>query len=100
MAHAAIATCFVGLVAATFIILESVGAPERLRNAAKRLLIVSCIQGAIGFIQYATHLPAWLVEIHVLGAVSLTMGVTSFQLSQVARDKETWAIKTPSAVPA
>jgi len=100
MGHAAIATCFVGLVAATFIILESVGAPGRLRNAAKRLLIVSCIQGAIGFIQYATHLPAWLVEIHVLGAVSLTMGVTSFQLSQVARDKETWAIKTPSAVPA
>jgi len=98
MAHAAIATCFVGLVAAMFIILESVGAPGRLRSASKRLLIVSCLQGAIGFIQYATHLPPWLVEIHVLGAVSLTMGVASFQLSQVARDKEAWAIKTPVAV--
>jgi len=98
MAHAAIATCFVGLVAAMFIILESVGAPGRLRSASKRLLIVSCLQGAIGFIQYATHLPPWLVEIHVLGAVSLTMGVASFQLSQVARDKEAWAIKTPATV--
>ena len=100
MAHAAIATAFVGLVAATFIILESIGAPQRLRGGARRLLIVSCIQGAIGFIQYATHLPAWLVEIHVLGAVSLTIGVTNFQLGQVARDKEAWAIKTPRQMPA
>lgn len=96
MAHAAIATAFIGLVAATFLMLEGMGAPGRLRGGAKRLLIVSCLQGLIGFIQYATHLPAWLVEIHVLGVVSLTIGVTSFQLGQVARDREPWADKQGS----
>ena len=64
------------------------GAPSRLRGAAKRLLIVGFAQGIIGFVQYATHLPPLLVELHVLGATSLTIGVTTFQLTQVARDKD------------
>ena len=88
MAHAVVAMAFIGMVTALFFILESIDAPSRLRGASKRLFLVGMAQGAIGFIQYATHLPAWLVEIHVLGAVSLTIGVTSFQLAQIARDKD------------
>jgi len=88
MAHSVLAMAFIGMVTATFLILEASGAPGRLRGGAKRLFLVSLVQGAIGFVQYATHLPAWLVELHVLGAVSLTIGVTSFQLGQIARDKE------------
>jgi cytochrome c oxidase assembly protein subunit 15 len=88
MAHSSFAVAFLGAVLATFLILDATGAPGRLRGAAKRLLVVGVAQGAIGFLQYATHLPALLVELHVLGAVSLTIGVTTFQLSQVARDKD------------
>lgn len=93
MAHSAFAVAFVGVVLATFVILDGIGAPARLRSASKRLFLVGLAQGAIGFIQFATHLPAWLVELHVLGAVSLTMGVTGFQLAQVARDKEQWVLE-------
>ena len=88
MAHSAIAVGFVGLVLGVFLVLEGIGAPGRLRGGARRLLIVAVAQGIIGFVQYAAHLPAWLVEIHVLGAVSLTIGVVSFQLAQIARDRD------------
>jgi cytochrome c oxidase assembly protein subunit 15 len=88
MAHSAAAVAFIGMVTATWLILEATGGPARIRGGAKRLFLVGVAQGGIGFIQYATHLPAWLVELHVVGAVSLTIGVTSFQLGQVARDKE------------
>jgi heme a synthase len=98
-AHSAIAMVFLGMVLALFLLLESSGGPARLRGGARRLLYVAIAQGAIGFTQYATHLPAWLVELHVLGAVSLTIGVTSFQLAQVARDRE-GRIPQDSPVPA
>ena len=97
MAHSALAVAFVGVVLGTFLILESIGAPARIRGGAKRLLIVSVAQGAIGFIQFVTHLPAWLVELHVVGAVSLTIGVTSFQLAQIARDKDPAPLAPSSA---
>ncbi len=88
MAHSALAVAFLGMVLATFLILEAIGAPARIRGASERLLIVGVAQGAIGFLQFVTHLPALLVELHVVGVVSLTIGVTSFQLAQVARDKD------------
>ena len=88
MVHSSLGVIFLGVVAGMFLVLEGTGAPSRLRGAAKRLLIVGFAQGIIGFVQYATHLPPLLVELHVLGATSLTIGVTTFQLTQVARDKD------------
>jgi heme A synthase len=49
---------------------------------------IALAQAAIGATQYLTHLPAWLVELHVAGAVSLTIGLTQFNLRQVAHDRE------------
>ena len=54
----------------------------------QRLLIVSAAQGVLGIVQYLTHLPVALVELHVIAAASITVGVLHFQLSQVARDRE------------
>ena len=88
MVHSSLGVVFVGVVVGMFLVLEGTGAPSRLRGAAKRLLIVAFAQGVIGFVQYATHLPPLLVELHILGATSLTIGVTTFQLTQVARDKD------------
>ena len=99
MAHSAAAVAFLGMVTATWLILEATGGPARIRGGAKRLFYVGLAQGAIGFIQYATHLPAWLVELHVIGACSLTIGVTSFQLGQIARDKEAAPIGAASPQP-
>ena len=99
LAHSAAALAFIGLVTATWLILEASGGPARIRGGAKRLFLVGCAQGAVGFLQYATHLPAWLVELHVIGACSLTIGVTSFQLGQVARDKESAPTPAPAPEP-
>ena len=98
MVHSSLGVVFLGVVAGMVLVLQGTGAPSRLRGAASRLLIVAFAQGIIGFVQYATHLPPLLVELHILGATSLTIGVTTFQLTQVARDKDPDYAKAKAAL--
>ena len=86
--HSVCAVAFLGIVAGAYLVLERTGAASRVTTGAKRLLAVGAAQGIVGVVQYATHLPVLLVELHVLGAVSITIGVLHFQLAQVARDRE------------
>jgi cytochrome c oxidase assembly protein subunit 15 len=86
--HSATAAAFLALVAGAYLVLVGAGAARPVLVGAERLLAVGLAQGAIGISQYATHLPIALVELHVVGAVSLTIGVLQFQLRQVARDRE------------
>jgi heme a synthase len=86
--HSVCAVALLGIVAGAYLVLEHTGAAQRVTTGAKRLLVVGTAQGAIGVVQYVTHLPVLLVELHVLGAASLTIGVLQFQLAQVARDRE------------
>lgn len=86
--HSAAAGIFLGVVATTFVVLSAAGAPREVVTGARRLLAVGIAQGVIGVTQYALHLPVVLVELHVIGALSLTIGVLQFQLRQVARDRE------------
>jgi len=55
--------------------------PERVRRAARVLLIVMVAQAAVGYTQYFTHLPALLVEVHILGATALVIGAVQTFLS-------------------
>ena len=48
--------------------------PERVRRSARILLAVMVAQAAVGYTQYFTHLPALLVEVHLLGATVLVIG--------------------------
>jgi cytochrome c oxidase assembly protein subunit 15 len=43
-------------------------APSRAQDAGRILLAVMVVQGAIGYTQFFTHLPAVLVGVHVFGA--------------------------------
>ena len=45
-----------------------------MRRAARILMAVMVAQAAVGYTQYFTHLPALLVEVHVLGATALVIG--------------------------
>lgn len=47
--------------------------PEDLRRAARALLVIELLQGAIGYTQYALGIPAALVSIHILGAALMWM---------------------------
>jgi heme a synthase len=44
-------------------------AAQRLMHRAKVLVVILIIQGAIGYVQWFTQVPARLVQLHVLGAV-------------------------------
>jgi cytochrome c oxidase assembly protein subunit 15 len=86
--HSATALLFIGLVLGLLAAVWQTGAPKALQLGVRRLVLISLLQAAIGVTQYLTHVPAALVELHVVGAVSLTIGVTQFHLRQSAHDRE------------
>jgi cytochrome c oxidase assembly protein subunit 15 len=74
--HADAVWLFVGLVLALILVLRLVDAAPRARTWARWLLVVTLLQGAIGYTQYFTGLPGVLVAAHMLGASLLTLSVT------------------------
>jgi heme a synthase len=74
--HADAVWLFVGLVVALVVALRLSPAPAASRRAVG-LLVVTLLQGAIGYLQYATNLPVPLVAAHLLGASSLVVAVTA-----------------------
>jgi cytochrome c oxidase assembly protein subunit 15 len=79
--HADAVWLFVGLVAALTFALRLVDAPRDARRRAGWLAVVTLLQGAIGYVQYFTGLPAALVVAHMLGASLLTVAVTAVALA-------------------
>ena len=86
--HSLAAVLFIGLITGLLFAIWTSDAPSALRLGVRRLVIISLIQAAIGVTQYLTHVPPLLVELHIVGAVSLTIGVTQFHLRQTAHDRE------------
>jgi heme a synthase len=74
--HADAVWLFVGLVLALIVVLRLADATPIARTWARWLLVVTLLQGAIGYTQYFTDLPAALVAAHMLGASLLTVTVT------------------------
>jgi cytochrome c oxidase assembly protein subunit 15 len=88
LVHAIVATVFLVLLLLVLRWVTSVGFSDRLTGGVKRLLTIAMLQMGIGVSQYFLHVPALLVELHVAGAVSLTIGMTQFHLRQAAREKD------------
>ena len=93
--HSLAAVLFIGLVLGLLLAIWRSGAPTALKLGVRRLVYISLIQATIGATQYLTHLPAWLVELHVAGAISLTIGLTQFNVRQSARDRVPGTKRTP-----
>jgi cytochrome c oxidase assembly protein subunit 15 len=72
--HSDVVFLFVGLTFALVLTLHTVGSTAGQRRAAHLLLLVELAQGLVGFVQYFTHLPVVLVEIHLLGAALVSAG--------------------------
>jgi len=70
--HADLVFLLIGLTVAMLVALYATDSPERVRRAARFLLIVEVAQGVIGFAQYFTNLPIVLVLVHMAGAVLIT----------------------------
>jgi cytochrome c oxidase assembly protein subunit 15 len=72
--HSSLALLMVGLTLGLVVALHAAGVPERVRRSARVLMIVMVAQAAVGYTQYFTHLPALLVEVHLLGATAIVVG--------------------------
>ena len=57
---------------ALLVALYATDSPDRIRRAARDLLIVQLAQGVVGYVQYFTDLPIALVLVHMVGAVLIT----------------------------
>jgi cytochrome c oxidase assembly protein subunit 15 len=79
--HAVLAMLLVGVTVGLVVGLHVADVPERVRRAGRMLLAVMVVQGAVGYTQYFTHLPALLVEVHILGATILVVGAVHCFLS-------------------
>jgi heme a synthase len=72
--HSSLALLMVGLTLGLVVGLHAAGVPERVRRSARVLMVVMVAQAAVGYTQYFTHLPALLVEVHLLGATAIAIG--------------------------
>ncbi len=72
------------LLAAVLLTLRALGAratsDEPLGRAGRRLLVVVVAQGALGYLQYATDVPALLVGVHLLGACAVWLATLHLAL--------------------
>ena len=74
--HSTLAILLVGVALGLAIALHATPVPERVRRASRILCGVMIFQAAVGYTQYFTHLPALLVEVHIVGASALVIGAT------------------------
>ncbi|WP_369824539.1 hypothetical protein [Cellulosimicrobium sp. CUA-896] len=72
-------------------------APAVVRRAAWLLLAITLAQGAIGYVQYFTGLPALLVGLHMLGSALLVAGTTRVVLTTRTRAGLPARTTTPAA---
>jgi cytochrome c oxidase assembly protein subunit 15 len=72
--HSSLALLLIGLTVGFVVGLHMADVPERVRRAGRILMVVMVAQAAVGYTQYFTHLPALLVEVHLLGATALVIG--------------------------
>ena len=74
------------LVVATMVLVWRSGAPRVVRRRGEVLLAVLLAQGAVGYTQYFTGVPALLVGIHVAGAVAAWSAALWFHLGLKTRE--------------
>jgi len=81
--HADTVMLFVGLVVAVMLAVHLTSSDPHPRKVWRAVLVITLLQGLVGYTQYLTGLPEVLVMVHMLGAsllvVSLTYGVLSLR---------------------
>jgi cytochrome c oxidase assembly protein subunit 15 len=98
--HADLVMLLIGLSVAWYFALRAVGAPDRARRAAVVLIGIELAQGAIGFVQYFTHLPILLVGAHLAGACAVWLAALWTQTTTRLRQPALAVVPAPAAVAA
>jgi cytochrome c oxidase assembly protein subunit 15 len=92
--HAVLAMLLVGMTVGLVVGLHLADVPERVRRAGRVFLAVMVAQAAVGYTQYFTHLPALLVEVHILGVTILVVGAVQCFLSSTFHPAEQVPVPT------
>jgi cytochrome c oxidase assembly protein subunit 15 len=71
--HADVVFLLLGLTVALLVALYATESPDRIRLAARDLVLIQLSQGVIGYVQYFTDLPIVLVLLHMVGAAMITV---------------------------
>lgn len=85
--HADVVMLFIGLALATLVAIrlgQSAGVPgelSRARHTWHMVLVITALQGVLGYVQFFTGLPAVIVGTHMLGAGLLAMALTNGTLN-------------------
>ena len=94
--HSTLAVLVVGLALGLAVALHATPSPERVRRSGRAMCAALMLQAAIGYTQYFTHLPAALVEVHVLGATALVVGAIQLLLSMTDHPRENGRPSAPT----
>ncbi|MFC7865584.1 heme A synthase [Streptomyces murinus] len=95
--HAVLAWIVVTLTFALWFILKAVDAPHGPLARTRELFLILLSQGAVGYIQYFTHLPEVLVGVHMLGSCLVWVGVLRVLLSLRERPETELGVPEPAA---
>jgi cytochrome c oxidase assembly protein subunit 15 len=83
--HSALVTGYLALLVGLGFGLLAVHAPRRVTLRAVTLLILVCLQGMVGTVQFFTGVPAALVAVHVAGAAACTAATAALWASMRPR---------------
>jgi heme a synthase len=86
--HGTLVILFLALILVTLAVLRRTRAPEPVQSRLGAVLLVACVQGAIGYIQYFNGTPALLVGFHIAGATALWAAVLWYYLGLFVRPAE------------
>jgi cytochrome c oxidase assembly protein subunit 15 len=86
--HSVSAIAFLLLAVVTLWIAHLDGAPAQVDQHGRTLVGVILFQGAIGYAQYFTGVPAYFVMIHIIGAVAVFVAALRFHLGLFATPSE------------
>lgn len=83
MVHSALTWLFLAVVVLLAVRLRRAAAPAAVVDRLQVLLTVVVLQGAIGYVQYATGVPELLVGLHVLGSMVVWVAALRLRLTAV-----------------
>jgi heme a synthase len=79
--HADVVMALVGVTVALGFLLAATDAPRTLSTRYRVLVAIVVAQATVGFTQYALHVPAGLVEVHILGATLFWLAAIRLDLA-------------------
>ncbi|MGH3745161.1 MAG: COX15/CtaA family protein [Mycobacteriales bacterium] len=85
--HSDLVLVIAGAVVVLWLLLRILDAPADIRRRSSWVLGLLVAQAGIGFTQYATGLPGWLIGVHVAGATAFWASCLLLSLSLTARPR-------------